>query len=590
MAKKRVVIDLGHGTDTYPPFKGVPQMPEFEFNNAVGKLAESMLEYQGLSVLLSQPFDSNNVSLSKRVNLINSENRKSKIECTVSIHADFNNNPDTKGHWVFYWNNSSNSKRLAEIWSKHGKELSNPSRGIMRSKLNSWTNFMILRETHTPAILIEHAFMSNKDDIKLLLSDKFRKESAIAITKAVCEYCDVDFKESNIKQDTNTASDLIKHGSRGFNIEKLQSDLYNLGFTIVGKADGIAGDNTITAIELFQAKYGLDIDGMFGKDSYSKLEEILSIGNKNKLVYNRLLKQGNKGNDVEAVQGSLNRHGYDPNGIDGIFGKGTRNAVIAFQRANGLDTDGLVGRSTIAKLNGETIKDVPTTPSKPIIKGQYEIIKPNRQTTIVKIPRNQIDEIDVIVAKSNVESIKSMQKRTNSDFVLNGGLFFWQKGKAHSMNLLIDDFKQNNAGTYSRFGLMVYGDKSFKFGKYAWTPNLKEMLGGSPLLLQDGQIKINKGTMSGSLITSRHPRSALGMNDDYVFLVVIDGRSTKTYLYGMTIDELAKYMQSIGCKDAMNLDGGYSTQLYQGQKLLNQYYNGRSVHNAIGIKLKTVLA
>lgn len=62
-----------------------------------------------------------------------------------------------------------------------------------------------------------------------------------------------------------------------------------------------------------------------------------------------VLKIGSKGEAVRQLQLSLFHHGYQIN-IDGDFGRGTRDAVRAFQRANGLVADGIVGRVTQEKL------------------------------------------------------------------------------------------------------------------------------------------------------------------------------------------------------------------------------------------------
>jgi peptidoglycan hydrolase-like protein with peptidoglycan-binding domain len=48
-------------------------------------------------------------------------------------------------------------------------------------------------------------------------------------------------------------------------------------------------------------------------------------------------------------EGKDNEHGAGL-GVDGIFGRGTQGAVMAFQAANGLDVDGIVGRKTSAAL------------------------------------------------------------------------------------------------------------------------------------------------------------------------------------------------------------------------------------------------
>ena len=59
-----------------------------------------------------------------------------------------------------------------------------------------------------------------------------------------------------------------------------------------------------------------------------------------------------------------------------------------------------------------------------------------------------------------------------------------------------------------------------------------------------------------------HPRSAIGYarNGRYLYLVVVDGRQP-IYSEGMTLAELAEFMQSLGVQYAMNLDGGGSSTL-----------------------------
>ena len=65
-----------------------------------------------------------------------------------------------------------------------------------------------------------------------------------------------------------------------------------------------------------------------------------------------ILKQGSSGPDVQDLQQKLKALGFDPNGVDGNFGAGTKAAVIAFQQHNGLQADGLVGPNTLAALQG----------------------------------------------------------------------------------------------------------------------------------------------------------------------------------------------------------------------------------------------
>jgi putative chitinase len=63
-----------------------------------------------------------------------------------------------------------------------------------------------------------------------------------------------------------------------------------------------------------------------------------------------VLKQGSSGPDVQDLQQKLKDLGFDPNGVDGNFGPGTKAAVIAFQQSQGLQADGMVGPATLAAL------------------------------------------------------------------------------------------------------------------------------------------------------------------------------------------------------------------------------------------------
>jgi peptidoglycan L-alanyl-D-glutamate endopeptidase CwlK len=63
-----------------------------------------------------------------------------------------------------------------------------------------------------------------------------------------------------------------------------------------------------------------------------------------------VLQQGSSGPDVTALQTRLKALGFDPKGVDGNFGPGTKAAVIAFQQSKGLSADGVVGPNTTAAL------------------------------------------------------------------------------------------------------------------------------------------------------------------------------------------------------------------------------------------------
>ena len=63
-----------------------------------------------------------------------------------------------------------------------------------------------------------------------------------------------------------------------------------------------------------------------------------------------VIRQGSKGSEVKEVQRRLKLWGYYNGAVDGVFGEGTKNAVIRFQKKNGLKADGVVGKQTYKAL------------------------------------------------------------------------------------------------------------------------------------------------------------------------------------------------------------------------------------------------
>src|SRR5690606_29819378 len=69
-----------------------------------------------------------------------------------------------------------------------------------------------------------------------------------------------------------------------------------------------------------------------------------------------------------------------------------------------------------------------------------------------------------------------------------------------------------------------------------------EAVAGWPVLIENGVVQPLNG--SDTLVAGRHPRTALGFNDEYLFLVAADGRQPG-YADGMTLAELAEFMAAL---------------------------------------------
>ncbi len=85
---------------------------------------------------------------------------------------------------------------------------------------------------------------------------------------------------------------------------------------------------------------------------------------------------------------------------------------------------------------------------------------------------------------------------------------------------------------------------------------VRHVIGGFPVLIRAGRKSI-EGNPAQSL-SKRHPRTALCYNSQKIIFTVVDGRQPALSV-GMTLDELADLMLSLGCTVAMNTDGGGSS-------------------------------
>ena len=124
---------------------------------------------------------------------------------------------------------------------------------------------------------------------------------------------------------------IVQKGNSGRNVVTVQYLLRYRGYSTV-PLTGSFDTTTETAVKQFQTANGLTSDGIVGTNSWTKLITTAQ--------------QGSNGNHVKAIQDQLVNRFACSLTIDGAFGSGTRSAVIAYQSANGLTADGIVGSAT----------------------------------------------------------------------------------------------------------------------------------------------------------------------------------------------------------------------------------------------------
>ncbi len=161
----------------------------------------------------------------------------------------------------------------------------------------------------------------------------------------------------------------LRVGSRGLDVQTIQTYLNRIrrnypAIPAITDEAGVFGSSTNAAVTKFQSVFNLTADGIVGKSTWYKISSIytavarlaelnsegttLGIGT---VPPSSVLRQGSRGADVITLQYLLNMASeFYPTipsvSQDGIFGSGTQQAVIAFQKMRGLDPDGIVGTDT----------------------------------------------------------------------------------------------------------------------------------------------------------------------------------------------------------------------------------------------------
>ncbi|NJL64230.1 MAG: peptidoglycan-binding protein [Methylacidiphilales bacterium] len=151
----------------------------------------------------------------------------------------------------------------------------------------------------------------------------------------------------------------LQEGSTGSGVTKLQQRLKTLKF-YTGAVDGVFGANTKAAVIKFQQNNAVTADGIVGYLTESLIERDIWVSQR------QPIQEGDRGKDVQILQqllkdaDELNKnHVWNvPGGtfgigsVDGKFGSNTKAAVIKFQQAEKLKTDGVVGAVTWKMLSG----------------------------------------------------------------------------------------------------------------------------------------------------------------------------------------------------------------------------------------------
>ena len=282
---KKVALDAGHGLKTNG--KQTPDgIKEWTLNDKVRDKIVTMLKgYDAEFVFPDNNEGTTDESLSSRVRMYVKEN----VAAVVSIHHNANTGKwnSATGVEVFVDKKATDADlKLADlIYTRMVKYTGLKGRGVKRE------NFTVIYQNSIPAVLVEGGFMDSKTDHPVITSDVGQTAYAKAVAEALIEFLDLkkvvttapstkhaySLKEfvTDVQRTTGAKVDgiagpetlsktitlsAILHRKHPL-VYYVQRRLLALGYTEVGKVDGIAGGKFTTAVKHFQRDNGCTDDG-----------------------------------------------------------------------------------------------------------------------------------------------------------------------------------------------------------------------------------------------------------------------------------------------------------------------------------------
>ena len=185
-----ICIDSGHGGND-PGKIGVAGTKEKEVNLAIALKLKKSLEKQNIRVIMTRT-DDRNLADANGTNEKTSDmkNRVAKMDseqtdAVISIHQNSYTDSTAKGAQVFYYSESKEGKKLAEVLQKSLIENADPENHRM-AKAN--TSYYILKNTSAPTVIVECGFLSNPEEERLLNTAQYQEKLVDALQKGICEY------------------------------------------------------------------------------------------------------------------------------------------------------------------------------------------------------------------------------------------------------------------------------------------------------------------------------------------------------------------------------------------------------------------
>jgi len=179
--------------------------------------------------------------------------------------------------------------------------------------------------------------------------------------------------------------------------------------------------------------------------------------------------------------------------------------------------------------------------------------------------------------------IKSLVKKSGAIGALTGGYYDYEKDQRtlKPVGILTVNSRQVSKWLAGGSGIfMVKKNGSVEIipkEKYEHSPDILHAVQAGPILVKDGEIKINKPPVFNEFKIL--PRTAIGLTKEKKIIML----ACETGFNGLSLDELAEIMKRLKCTEALNLDGGPSAQMFLAYKNMEVYVRGTGkIIDAIG--------
>lgn len=175
----------------------------------------------------------------------------------------------------------------------------------------------------------------------------------------------------------------------------------------------------------------------------------------------------------------------------------------------------------------------------------------------------------------NIKEKTSQMAKNNGALLAINGDYYGSREKGY---VLRNGVLYRNNGSSDREDLVIRTDGSFQtiyerdISAAALLENgAMHVLSFGPALVKDGNVSVTKNQEVGQA-TYSNPRTAIAIVDELHYLLVVsDGRTERSE--GLSLYQLAQFLQSKGAKIAYNLDGGGSSTMWFNGRVVNEPVN-----------------